>query len=114
MEKLIEMAQKLGRCIAVHERTVLLKKAQKMVDGDPQAGKLVEEYQQQAEKIHQLEQEQKPIEVTDKHKLREIEQKISNNESLKEMTRRQVDFVDMMRKVKQAIDEQLEIEQYVE
>ena len=109
MEKLIEMAQELGRQIAANERTVLLKKAQKMVDEDREADNLVKEYQQQGQKIQKLEMEQKPIEVADKHALREIEQKISANESLKEMTKRQVEFVDLMRKIKQAIDEQLEI-----
>jgi len=110
MEQLIEMARRLGRQIAGHERTVLLKKAQKAIDDDAEAGQLVKDYQEHVVRIHQLEQENKPIEVADKHKLREIEEKIGTHAKLAELTRRQVDFVEMMRKVKQAIDEQLEIE----
>ncbi len=109
MEQLIESARQLGRKIAAHERTVLLNKAQKAVNEDSEAGGLIGEYQQQAEKIRKLEQEQKPIEVEDKHKLKEIEQKISINDKLKELTRRQVDFVEMMQKIKQAIDNQLQV-----
>ena len=111
MEQLIEMANSLGRRIAAHERTLLLKEAQKAVNEDGEAGGLIKQYQQQAEKIGQLEQEHKPVEVTDKHKLREIEQKISTNEKLKELTRRQVDFVEMMHKVKQTLDDELQLEQ---
>jgi len=111
MEQLIEMAKRLGRQIATHERTVMLKKAQKEVDQDPQAEKLVREYQEQAGKIQQLELEQKPIEVEDKRKLKDIELKIAENDHLKEMTLCQMNFVEMMRKVKQAIDEQLELDQ---
>lgn len=111
MEKLLEMARELGRRIAAHERTVLLKKAQKKVHDDPMANELIRDYQDQAQKIRQLEHEQKPIEVADKHRLQEIEEKISVNANLKEMTKRQVDFVEMMRKVKEAIDKQLEIEE---
>ena len=109
MEQLIEMAKRLGQQIAAHQRTVLLKKAQKEVDQDPQAEKLVLEYQHQAEKIRQLEREQKPIEVEDKRKLKDIELKIAENDKLKEMTLRQMNFVEMMRKIKQTIDEQLEL-----
>jgi cell fate (sporulation/competence/biofilm development) regulator YlbF (YheA/YmcA/DUF963 family) len=107
---LIELARRLGRQIAAHERTTQLKQAQAAVSADAEARQLVEAYQQQAQKITELEEQQKPIEVEDKHKLREIEEKISTNAKLVELTRRQVDFIDMMRKIKQTIDEQLEIE----
>jgi len=111
MEQLIEMARHLGRRIAAHERTSLLKQAQKAVNEDDEAGGLIKQYQQQAEKISQLGQEQKPVEVADKHKLLEIEQKISTNEKLKELTHRQMDFVEMMHKVKQTLDDELQLEQ---
>jgi len=107
MERLIQLAQQLGRQIAQHERTTLLAQAQKQVNQDTQAGQLIREYQQHTQKIYQLEQEKKPIEVDDKRKLQEIEQQISTHEKLKELTKRQVDFVEMMQKVKKAIDEQL-------
>jgi len=109
MEKVIEMARQLGEKLATHERTLLLKQAQKAVSADPAAIELIKQYEEQAKKIQQLQEEQKPIEVEDKHKLREIEEKISTNATLKEMTRRQVDFVEMMRKVKEAIDKQLAV-----
>jgi len=110
MEELIEMARKLGKKVAAHERTVLLKKAQEKVDADAGAAKLVEEFQQQAQKIQALEQEQKPIEVEDKHKLRDIEQKIIANENLAELTRCQADFVELMHKIKGALDNELKID----
>jgi len=110
MELLLEMARCLGAKIAEHERTSLLKTAQQAVNDDTEARELIMAYQEQAEKIQQLELAHKPIEVEDKHKLQEIEQKISLNEKLKELTRRQVDFVEMMQKVKRAIDEQLQVE----
>ena len=110
MDQLIELARRLGKQIAAHERTVLLKKAQKEVDTDTEAQQLVKQYQEQTQKIHDLEQQQKPIEVSDKHKLCDLEEKISLNPRLSELTRRQVDFVDMMRKIKKNIDDQLEVQ----
>ena len=108
MEQLIELARRLGEQITRHERFTLLKQAQSDVNEDTEAKELITQYQQHAEKIRQLEIQQKPVEVEDKHKLQNIEAKISTNERLKELTRRQVDFVEMMQKIKQTIDDQLE------
>ncbi len=111
MNDLIKLARELGRKMAEHERAQLLWKAQRAVNEDTEAIALLEDYQKQAEKIQKLENENKPIEVEDKHKLREIEENISLNDKLRELTRRQVDFVEMTRKVKQTIDAELLPEQ---
>lgn len=110
MERLIELAQQLGRRIADHERTTLLKQAQKDVNDDPDAVKIIQDYQQQADKIHRLEHEHKPIEVDDKHKLTDLETQISTHPKLAQLTKRQVDFVEMMQKVKAAIDNQINLD----
>ena len=109
MDHLIELAKRLGKQMAAHENSQLLKQAQQNVDSDDQAKELVESYQKQAQKITDLEQQQKPIEIDDKHKLRDIQQEIATHPGLAELTRRQVDFLDMMRKIRQAIDSELEI-----
>ena len=109
MDHLIELAKRLGKQMAAHENSKLLKQAQQNVDSDTQAKALVESYQKQAQKITDLEQQQKPIEIDDKHKLRDIQQEIATHSGLAELTRRQVDFLDMMRKIRQAIDSELEI-----
>lgn len=110
MDQLIELAKRLGRQMAAHERTTLLKQAQQSVDDDKEAAELIKAYQAQAERIAALEKENKPIEVDDKHKLTELEGKLGTHPTLAELTRRQVDFVEMMRKVKQAIDIELKID----
>ena len=107
MDQLMELAQRLGRQIAAHERTTLLQKAQQAIDDDPPTKELLGQYQQQAQKIQELEQQQKPIEVDDKHKLQGLEEKLSTNPQIAELARRQADFVEMMHKVKQAIDDQI-------
>jgi len=111
MERLIELARQLGKRIAAHERTALLKQAQKTVNDDPDAGEIIQNYQKQAEKIRQLELDQKPIEVADKHLLADLETKIGTHPKLTELTKRQVDFVEMMQKVKSAIDKQIQLDQ---
>ncbi|MBI9017025.1 MAG: YlbF family regulator [Phycisphaerae bacterium] len=109
MEKLIEMASELGQAIANHSRTADLRKAQKIVQEDSEASQLIEQYQVQGQKITDLQKQNKPIEVEDKHKLQEIETNICNNELLKELTKCQANFVELMQKVKQTIDDQLKV-----
>ena len=109
MQELIAMAQQLGKKLAAHERTAALKAAQKATNDDPETSTLVQDYQKQMEKIQQLEQEVKPIEPEDKHLLADLETKISTNALFSELTRRQTDFVEMMQKVKQAIDNELQV-----
>ena len=111
MERLIELARQLGKRIAAHERTALLKQAQKAVNDDPDAGEIIQNYQNQAQKIRQLELDKKPIEVADKHLLSELETKIGTHPKLTELTKRQVNFVEMMQKVKTAIDQQIQLDQ---
>lgn len=108
MEHLIELARRLGKQIAAHQRTDLLKKAQILLRDDAQARQLLEDYRQQVQHIHDLEKDNKPIEVEDKKKLQEIETRIAAEPALAELTRRQADFVEMMHKVKAAIDSELQ------
>lgn len=109
MEELISMAQQLGKKLAAHERTAKLKAAQQAINDDPQANQLVQEYQKQVDKIQKLEQETKPIEPEDKRRLAELESQIGTHPMFADLTRRQADFVEMMQKVKQAIDNELQV-----
>ena len=108
MEQLIELARQLGKQIASHQRTVLLREARKKLESDPEAKKLLADYHQHVEKIQTLERNQQPIEVADKHKLQELNDKIAAHEGLQELTRRHTDYIEMMRRVNQALGEQIE------
>ena len=110
MQDLLEQAKKLGQMIADDQRTKSLKDMQDNLDKDEDAKQLLQDYQQQMEKITELEQTGKPIEVEDKHKLRDIEEKMAVNETIKQITIKQVEFVNMMNKVKAEIDSQIQIE----
>ena len=65
---------------------------------------MLKAYTEQARHIHTLEVEQKPIEVADKHKLAEYEQKMASNAALKEFMRAQADYVALMNQVNQAME----------
>jgi cell fate (sporulation/competence/biofilm development) regulator YlbF (YheA/YmcA/DUF963 family) len=110
MADVLVLAERLGKELAQDERTQRLNAAQKVLDGDDEAKKLLEDYQKAMQKVGELERDGKPIEVADKKTVSDAEEKISLNETLRALTRGQMDFVDMMRRVKEAIDSQLKVE----
>ena len=71
MEELLSLAARLGREIGAHPRTQAFTDAAKAVAEDRDAQRVLADYQKQVEHIRRLEAEQKPIEVADKHVIKD-------------------------------------------
>jgi cell fate (sporulation/competence/biofilm development) regulator YlbF (YheA/YmcA/DUF963 family) len=108
MQDIIALARQLGQKIAQDPRTAEFKKAQQELKDNPQADALLKTYQEQAEKLQKLQQENKPIEVADKHKLRDAEIALGGNPAMQQFLRCQIEFLELMRKVKESIDSELQ------
>ena len=102
---IIEQARKLGDAIAAHPRVRTFLDIQRRIRDDQQARKLLEDYQRQAQHIQQRLAERKPVEVEDKRRLGELEQQMASNETLKQFMRAQVDYLDLMNQVNQAMEQ---------
>jgi len=103
MDDLLRKAEDLGRLLADHPRFKDLMTARDAVRADEAARKLLTDYQAQVERIQELTLAQKPIEVSDKHRLAELEQEVASNEVLKKLTQAQADFSQLMSSVNRAI-----------
>ncbi|MCK4342783.1 MAG: YlbF family regulator [Phycisphaerae bacterium] len=103
-ENVLIKAKLLGEALAAHPRVKDYYAAQRAVRADETARKLLQDYQKQAAYIHQLEAEQKPVEVADKQKLREYETQMAGNETLKNLMRAQADYVQLMTQVNQTME----------
>jgi cell fate (sporulation/competence/biofilm development) regulator YlbF (YheA/YmcA/DUF963 family) len=103
-QALVSLARQLGEALAAHPTVRDYRAAQRAVRDDESARQLLEAYQTQAARIHQLEQEQEPIEVADKQALREHETKLSAHATLKNLMRHQADYVQLMSQVNQAME----------
>ncbi len=97
-------ARELGAALAAHPRVRAHLDAQRAVHADTTAQQILRDYQAQLDQIQQREASHQPIEVADKHKLRELEQRLAGNESLKNLMRTQADYVALMNQVNEAID----------
>ena len=107
MSEIIDLATKLGKAIGDSPQAAALKEARKTMEGQADLIKLLQEYNQQAQKIGQMEDQNKPIEVDDKRKLQELHEKLVASDVFKKMQMAQVGYVDLMRQVSTAIHGQL-------
>jgi len=103
MDDMLHKAEELGRLLADHSRFKALMAARDAVRADGAARQLLADYQSQVEKIQELTLGQKPVEVSDKRRLAELEQQVASNEVLKKLMQAQADFSQLMSNVNRAI-----------
>lgn len=103
MDDIMALAERLGKAIAASSQATKLNAARKALEAEPETAQLLNDYNAQARKIGQLEDQQKPVEVDDKYKLEALHNKLAASQTFKDFTSAQVEYVDMMRKVNQAI-----------
>ena len=85
-DAIVELAGRLGKAIADSPAAAELHAARKAVTDHPEASRLFKEFQEQSLKIAKLESEEKPIDVDDKHKLRDLHEKLIAREEFKKYT----------------------------
>lgn len=107
MEEILQQARRLGKAIHDSPQARALREAQKAFDADPDAGKLFEEAREQMDKVRRLEEANAPIEVADKHRMEDLQNRLAASETFKRYSSAQVNYLDLMRKVDQAMREQL-------
>ncbi|MGC9454737.1 MAG: YlbF family regulator [Phycisphaerae bacterium] len=106
-QEIIELADGLGRALADSPQAQALRDAQQQLQEDPEASRLIGEYRDQAEKISRLEQEGKPVEPDDKHKLDELHSTLASMPTFKKYTAAQFEYADLMRRVDDALSKHL-------
>ena len=107
MDDIIAKARELGKMIGGNDRTKAFLTAAKAANEDKAAQEVMRAYQTQAEKMQRMEYEGKPIEPDDKRKLAESQVAVASNARLKELSRLQADYLELMNKVNDAIEESI-------
>jgi cell fate (sporulation/competence/biofilm development) regulator YlbF (YheA/YmcA/DUF963 family) len=104
IQDLLAKARALGAALATHPIVQAHHQAQRAVHADAAAQKLLQDYQAHMSRLHDLQAQQKPIEVADKQRLKSLEGQIAGQESLKTLMRTQADYVALMAQVNHEID----------
>jgi len=104
MEDILELAAKLGKRIADDPRTRAFSKARKTLESNAEARQTIADYEQIQQKVTELQAGGKPIEPQDKHKLKDLHEKVIGNDVLKELLKTQADFLQLMTTVSETIE----------
>jgi cell fate (sporulation/competence/biofilm development) regulator YlbF (YheA/YmcA/DUF963 family) len=99
MPTITELAAQLGQAVATSPQAAKLRAAKDELDRHADIAAMLKEFSAQAEKVAKLEEANKPIEIADKHKLQELQDKLVSHEVFKRFTAAQMDYVDLMRQV---------------
>ena len=107
MQHIVELAERLGKAIAESPQTQALNAARAKMNANAETVQILADYQGHVEKVAQLESDNRPIEVEDKQKLKGYEESLLGRAEFKAFTAAQVEYVDLMRKVNDAMHKQL-------
>jgi cell fate (sporulation/competence/biofilm development) regulator YlbF (YheA/YmcA/DUF963 family) len=100
-QQIMDAAEKLGQMLKEHPAVERFKAAQKAVADDPEAGRLLAEFEKQIEALARQEQTGRPITDAQRMQLEALQSKIVSHIKIKNLNLAQVEFVDLLRKVSQ-------------
>ena len=100
-DEINKTAAKLGELVAAHSAVAKYKQAQKAVTEDPEASRLLAEFDRSIEILSRQEAAGAPISEAQQQQLQAIQARITSHIKVKALNLAQVDFVDLLRKVSQ-------------
>jgi cell fate (sporulation/competence/biofilm development) regulator YlbF (YheA/YmcA/DUF963 family) len=106
-DQIIQEAEQLGQLVAQHPAVARYKQAQKAVAEDPEAGRLLADFDRQLETLGRQEQSGMPVTDAQRMGLESLQGRIISHIKIKALNMAQVEFVDLLRKVTQTIQRPL-------
>lgn len=106
-QQLLDEAAKLGDLVAQHPAVAKYRDAQKAVAADPEASRLLGDFDRQIETLSRNEQAGLPVTDAQRQQLEALQKRIVSHIQIKNLNMAQVEFVDLLRKVNQTIQRPL-------
>lgn len=107
-EEILSAAEKLGKMIADHDAAKRFRTAVKSLEADTDAQKLLTEMNRKAQEMEQRMMSGQPVEVAEKQAMEALRAQVITNPTLGSFQMAQMDFVDLMRKVDEAMTAETE------
>lgn len=100
-QEILDLATKLGDLVSQHPAVAKYKDAQKSVSADPDAGRLLADFDRQLDTLSRQEASGMGITDAQRRSLETLQSQIMSHIKIKNLNMAQVDFVDLLRKVNQ-------------
>ena len=102
-EQIVKAATELGKLITEHDAAKKFDEMAKKVRDDTEAQRLLADYSRHMQAIQEKQAAGKPIEVEDKRKLEKFQQDMAAHSLLRDLQIIQMDYLDLMRRVEDAM-----------
>jgi cell fate (sporulation/competence/biofilm development) regulator YlbF (YheA/YmcA/DUF963 family) len=106
-QEIMDAAEKLGQMVAQHPAVAKYRQAQKAVTDDPDAARLMSDFDRQLETLLRQEQSGMPATDAQRKQLESLQMQIASHIKIKALNLAQVEFVDLLRKINQTIQRPL-------
>jgi cell fate (sporulation/competence/biofilm development) regulator YlbF (YheA/YmcA/DUF963 family) len=106
-QSILDAAEKIGELVKDHPAFERYRSAAKTVSEDPEAGRLVNDFNRQLETLLRQEQSGMPVTDAQHQQLESLQQRIASHIKMKALHMAQTDFYDLMRKITQTIQKPL-------
>jgi cell fate (sporulation/competence/biofilm development) regulator YlbF (YheA/YmcA/DUF963 family) len=106
-QSILDAAEKIGELVKDHPAFERYRSAAKSVSEDPEAGRLVNDFNRQLETLLRQEQSGMPVTDAQHQQLESLQQRIASHIKMKALHMAQTDFYDLMRKITQTIQKPL-------
>jgi cell fate (sporulation/competence/biofilm development) regulator YlbF (YheA/YmcA/DUF963 family) len=103
IQQILSEADKLGQLVAQHPAVEKYKQAQKAVTDDPDASRAMADFERQIETLGRQEASGMPVTDAQRAQLEAVQSRIISNIQVKALNMAQVEFIDLLRRVNQAI-----------
>jgi cell fate (sporulation/competence/biofilm development) regulator YlbF (YheA/YmcA/DUF963 family) len=100
-KQIMDAAESLGKLLAQHSAVEKYKQAQKAVADDPEASRLLAEFDRQIETLARQEQSGAPVTDAQRMQIEALQGRIVSHIKIKALNMAQVEFVDLLRQVSQ-------------
>lgn len=107
-QQILAEAEKLGQLVAQHPAVARFKDAQKAVANDPEASRMLTEFDRAIEALSRQEQSGMPVTDAQRMQLEGVQSRIASHLKIKALNLAQVEFVDILRKATQTIQQQVQ------
>lgn len=101
--QIIQTAQEIGKQLAGHPKVVRLEAAVQKLRGDTEAQRALNDLNRHLQAVAEKEMAGQPIEVSDKRRLQDLQNAVVHNLVLREFQLAQMDYVDLVRKLDDAM-----------
>ena len=110
-QQIMDEAAKLGDLAAQHPAVARYKDARKAVEQDPEANRLLAEFDRQIESLQRQQQSGLPVTDAQQQSLEALQSRLVSHLKIKALNMAQVEFIDLLRRITQTIQSRLNLQE---